>query len=114
MSAGDTAASLYGINIRPYPTGASQDPLGTSTPYTLDGSMSVAKRGYIQVHVNGTGSATKNGPVYVRVGNAGAGTPIGGIEASPDATPSNSLTWPNAYFVGPADANGMCEVALHI
>lgn len=112
--AGDTAASIYGIYVRPYPTqGGASDPLGSATTPT-SGIGNVLRRGYISVQLNGATPAAKGGPVYVRVGGAGAQTPLGGIEAAADATPANTITMPNAIFTGPADANGISEIAFNI
>jgi hypothetical protein len=110
IMAGDAAAAIYGLYPRPYPTSASQDGLGTSTPPT-NGNCGVLKRGYMSVKLN-VGTATKGGIVYVRVAANGGNTIIGGIEATSDST--NTIAMPVAYFMGPADANGNTEVAFNI
>ncbi|MBN3848632.1 hypothetical protein G3N58_17645 [Paraburkholderia sp. Ac-20342] len=108
----DTAALVYGINIRAYPIqGNGTDPLGTSTPPT-SGVQDILKRGYINVQLNGTTAAAKNGAVYVRVANASGGKPIGGFEAASDTT--NTVLLTNAYFTGPADTNSITEIAFNI
>ncbi|MDM8357483.1 structural cement protein Gp24 [Pandoraea communis] len=111
--AADTAAVVYGVNIRAYPIqGNGTDPLGTSTPPT-SGVVDVLKRGYINVALGGTASATKNGTVYVRVAGAASGKPLGGFEAAADST--NTVAMPASwYFTGPADANGITEIAVNI
>lgn len=112
VGAGDTAAAVYGILVRPYPTqgGAASDPLGTSTPAT-GGIANVMRRGYMTVKLN-AGTAALAGPVYVRVANASAGKPIGGIEAAADST--NTITINGATFMGAADASGNVEIAFNI
>jgi hypothetical protein len=51
VGAGDTAAVVYGLLVRPYPTVSSQDPLGTSTPPTT-GMADILRRGYMTVKNN--------------------------------------------------------------
>jgi hypothetical protein len=109
--AGDVAASIYGMYVRPYPTNNNTDGLGVGTP-PVSGLCSILKRGYINVKLN-VGTAVKNGTVYVRVAANGANTIIGGIEATSDTT--NTIAMPsNCYFTGPADPNGMAEIAFNI
>ena len=109
----DVAASIYGMYVRPFPTGGTAtDPIGVSTP-PVSGICNVLKRGYMTVLLNGTAPATKNGVIYVRVANASAGKPLGGIEAASDTT--NTIVMPgNSYFTGPADASGNVEIAFNI
>lgn len=111
--AGDTPASIYGMYVRPFPTGGTAtDPMGVSTP-PVAGICNVLKRGYIMVQLGGTAPAVKNGTIYVRVANAAAGKPLGGIEAASDATNTIAIAG-NSYFSGPADANGNVEIAFNI
>ncbi|MGU2444428.1 bacteriophage protein [Burkholderia aenigmatica] len=112
-ASGDTAASVYGVNLRPYPIqGNGTDPLGTTTPPT-SGVTDVLKRGYVDVALGGTAAATKGGTVYVRVAGAAAGKPLGGFEAAADST--NTVAMPASwYFTGPADAYGVTEIAVNI
>jgi hypothetical protein len=109
----DTAALVYGINLRAYPIqGNGTDPLGTSTPPT-SGVTDILKRGYVMVSLGGVAAATKGGTVYVRVAGAAAGKPLGGFEAAADST--NTVALPsNTYFTGPADAYGITEIAFNI
>jgi len=111
MGAGDAATALYGILVRPYPVGASQDGLGVSTPAT-SGIANVLRRGWINVKLGGTAPATKKSQVYVRVANAAAGKPIGGFEAAADST--NTVAPAGLFFTGPADANGNAEVEFNL
>ncbi|NML34940.1 structural cement protein Gp24 [Paraburkholderia antibiotica] len=109
----DTAASVYGINLRPYPIQTNgTDALGTSTPPT-SGVTDVLKRGYVNVALGGVAAAAKGGTVYVRVANPASGKPLGGFEAASDTT--NTIALPsNTYFTGPADAYGVTEIAFNI
>ena len=111
--AGDTAALVIGFNVREYPSqGPVNDPLGTSTPPT-SGLVSILKRGYILVSLGGVAAAVKGGTVYIRVATPSAGKPLGGVEAASDTT--NTVALPvNSYFMGPADANGVTEIAFNI
>jgi len=109
----DTAALVYGINLRPYPIqGNGTDPLGTSTP-PISGVTDILKRGYVDVSLGGTTAAAKGGTVYVRVATPSAGKPLGGFEAASDTT--NTIALPSScYFTGPADAYGVTEIAFNI
>jgi hypothetical protein len=111
ITAADTTASVYGFYVRPYPTsGNATDGLGTSTP-PVSGIVSVLKRGYMTIKLNGTTAAAKNGTVYVRT-VTGTFTVVGGVEAAADSTNTFILT--NAYFTGPGDASGNVEIAFNI
>jgi hypothetical protein len=113
IGAGDTAASVYGFLVRPWPTNGNQinEPIGTSTPAT-SGVCNVMRRGYMTIKLGGTTAAAKNGTLYARIANASGGKPIGGVEAASDTT--NTVTLTNAYFMGPADASGNVEIAFNI
>ena len=114
IQGGDVSASIYGLYVRPYPTGAAAQncPLGSVVPTPTSGMANVLKRGYLNVQLNGATAAAKGGTVYVRVANAAAGKPIGGIEAAADST--NTIVMANAYFTGPADANAITEIAYNL
>lgn len=112
ITTGDAAAAVYGFLVRPFPTQGvnASDPLGTSVPPTV-GLCDVMKRGYINVK-NNNGTAALNGIVYARVAAPTGPKPLGGIEAVADST--NTIIIANAYFTGPADANGNAEVAYNL
>lgn len=112
ISGGESASDFYGLLVRPFPTNAGSDGLGTSTPPT-SGLADVMKSGYINVKVNGSESASKGGTVYVRVAASQDPTfkPIGGYEAAADGARSVALT--GAYFTGAQDDNGNCEIAFN-
>jgi hypothetical protein len=112
IKAGDTASSVTGLYVRPYPmTGNGTDGLGTSTP-PVSGIANVLKRGYMTVQLNGATASAKNGVVYVRTVANGGNTIIGGIEAAADST--NTFVLANAYFTGPADSGGNVEIAYNL
>lgn len=112
VGAGDTAAAVYGLLIRPYPTtGANaSDPLDTAVPATT-GIADVMRSGYANVK-NNAGTPALGGLVYIRVAAAAAGKPIGGIEAAADG--ANTIVVTGAIFMGAADANGNVEIAYNI
>lgn len=112
IKAGDTAAVVTGIYVRPYPfQGASNDAMGTVTTPT-SGIGNQLKSGYISVKLYGATAAAKQGVVYVRVANGDADHPLGGFEAADDGANTEVLT--GAYFTGPADADGNAEIAYNI
>lgn len=101
----------YGILVRPFPTGGTQDPLGTSTPPT-SGACDVLKSGYINVLLSGSVAAVKGGQVYIWIAAASGTHILGGWEAAPSA--GNAILVPNCYFNGPADAAGNTEIAFNV
>lgn len=107
--AGDTA--IYGMLARPYPTGASQDGLGTSTP-PASGECDVMKRGYMSVLLQNATAAAKAGAVYVRISGGTVSLKVGGFEAADDG--ADTILVEDAYFTGPADADGNTEIAFNI
>lgn len=111
LTAGDT--TCYGILIRPYPTQDFnvQAPVGTSTPPT-QGACDVLLRGYVSVLLSGSAAATKGGPVYIWTAAASGAHITGGFEATTPGGSGFQLT--NAFWVGPADANGISELAFNI
>jgi len=114
VTGADTAVA--GIYVRPYPiqpnTGGLNYPLGVATPPTV-GNGDVLKRGYIIVKLASTAAAVKGAPVQVWTGAAAGPHVVGGINADAAAGGSN-IVLPNSYFMGPADANGIVEIAVNI
>jgi hypothetical protein len=108
-AAGD--AAITGVLVRPFPTNNSQDGLGVSTP-PAKGLADRLQRGFISVLLGGATAAVKDGAVYCRIQNAAAGKPIGGFEAAADG--GNTILVAGARFSGPADANGVTELAFNI
>jgi hypothetical protein len=111
IGAGDTAALIHGLLLRPFPTqGANaSDPLGTAVPAT-SGVADVLRRGWALVK-NNAGVPAINGAVHIRVLNGTANQPVGGIEATSTA---DTITVANCKFAGPADANGIAEIEFNI
>jgi len=106
-----TDATIYGLLARPFPTGGSQDPLGTSTP-PLTGPCDVLVRGYMTVLLSGgSAAATKGGAVFVWAAATSGSHVQGGFEAA--ASSGNTITT-LGRFMGPADASGNIEVAFNI
>lgn len=115
ITTGDTAASVYGFLVRPFPTqgGDGQSTgIGVSAPPT-SGVVDVLKLGYMSVYVS-RGTAAKNSTVYVRIAANATypNSPVGGIEAAADGTNTVALT--NAYFTGAADSSGNAEIAFNV
>jgi hypothetical protein len=105
--------AIYGFLVRPFPvTGASaSDPLGTAVP-PATGMANVLRRGYLNVYVQlGAATCALGSAVYFRTASASGGQPLGGIEG---ATSGNNTAITGAAFMGPADANGMAEIAYNL
>ena len=109
VGTGDAAAAVYGLLIRPYPAGNTQDALGVSTPSQLAGSHNVMVSGYASV-VSNAGTAALNGTVYIRVAAPSGAKVVGGIEALSDST--NTIAVVGARFMAPADANGNATISF--
>lgn len=113
-AAGDTQMTpVYGLYVKPYPTQGStfNDPLGAASP-PIAGIGNVLKRGYMTVKLRGATPAVKGAPVFIWKAAAGGGQVPGGVTA--DGTTAASVMTLPGYFMGPADANGITEVALNI
>jgi hypothetical protein len=112
---GDTATSVYGLLARPYPFGATTDPLGNDTPPD-DGVVDVLRKGYMTVKLSGDDPAAKGNPVYIWTAPPSGTHIFGGYEAT---DPGNDLEdnpqgfqLPMAVFMGPADTNNNVEINL--
>lgn len=103
-------AKVYGLLVRQYPTNASNDGLGTSTPPTT-GICDIMRSGYMTVQLN-AGVAVKGGAVYVRIDTPTTGKPVGGIEAVADGAHTILIT--KATFMDAGDASGNVEIAYNI
>jgi hypothetical protein len=110
----DTAATFAGFFVRPYPRQSNlsmNDPLYQATPPTT-GHGDVLKRGYMTVKLNAASPAVAKGqPLGVFIGTASAGNPAGGVTG---AAPGATVLAVNGTFMGPADANGMTEIAYNL
>jgi hypothetical protein len=119
----DTLVNFAGFYVRPFPThgeGTSgttmvNDPLGTSTPPTT-GLANLMKRGFMTVKLNAASPAVKRGdPIGIFIGTATTGNPAGGVTgAAPLAGSVIQLNLPNTFFMGPADAKGIVEIAYNL
>lgn len=83
LLAGDSAATVYGALIRPYPQANvnTTDGLGTSTPNTLF-PANVLKRGYFTALLQNSTAAAMGGQVYARAAATSGNLKQGGIEAA--------------------------------
>lgn len=78
------------------------------------GEANVLKRGYMICRLQ-AGGAVKGAPVGVGIGGAVAPDIPGGITATPPGATVVALGNPTTtYFMGPADAQGLVEVAYNI
>lgn len=109
IGAGDTAANVYGLLARTYPTQGSAMELGGGTA-AAGMQQSILRRGYMTVLLKG-GTAAKRGQVYVRI-TAGSGRVPGDLEAAADG--ANTISVAGCYFMGPADAGGNTEIEFNI
>ena len=121
LASGDTPANvIQGFLVRPYPVQAAQGSsaasqlLGAGTPPT-DGPVNILKRGYMTVKVTAGGGTAlaaiaKGDAVYIR-STADTGKVVGDIEAG---SASGNAALSNAFFMGPADTSGNCEIAYNI
>jgi len=108
---GDDGTAIKGWLVRPYPTNAGTDPLGTATP-SASALGDVLRRGYMTVKLD-EGTAAKDAAVYVRVtANTGPTRPIGNIATASDT--GKCVVVPGAKFTGAADANGNVEIEFNI
>lgn len=112
LASGDAGTVAYGWLVRPYPSQSTTNAFGAATPPT-SGIADVLRRGFMTVPLK-LGTAAKNGQVYV-VTTAGGTVVVGDIVTS--ASPAGGGTGvavTNAFFTGPADANGIVEIAYKI
>src|SRR3569833_1294799 len=111
MTGSDTGQP-YGFLVRPYPTQSSQDPLNVSTPPT-SGLVDILKRGYMTVQMQGPTAAKKGDIPWVYLGTTSTTHPVLGAVEAASAAGAVQLT-SNSYFMGPADSNGMVEIAFNL
>lgn len=112
LASGDAATVIYGLLARPYPQQSTTNGLGVATPPT-SGILDVMKRGYMSVKLV-LGTAAKGGQVYV-VTTAGGTVVVGDIvTAASPAGGGTAVAAAGCFFMGPADAGGVSEVAYNI
>jgi hypothetical protein len=121
VAAGDVSL-IWGFLVRPYPISPlnASDALGTSVPNCTAGFVAnVLRRGYLNVFVQlNAASVAAGGSVYMRTAGAIAGQILGGIEGATTGnntvlTASQGLAG-GIVFTGPADANGIAEIAFNL
>lgn len=105
-----TDAAISGLLVRPYPTNAGTDALGTATP-PASGACDLLRRGYMSVLLSGSTDAVKGGIVYVWKSAASGSHIVGGFEA---ANPSSDGFALSAYFTGDAAVGSVAEIAFNI
>lgn len=117
VAAGDasaTAVQLAGFVARPYPhqSGSAVTPLSTvgyggGSP-DIGNIVDVLQTGSILVPTNG--SPNLGAPVYIWAAASAAPHVQGGAEAA--AAAGNTLLVAGAYFNGPPDSAGICEIVI--
>ena len=101
---------LFGFLVRPYPIQTTQnDALGAAVPDTTR-HADILRRGYMTVYLK-VGTGSKGGQLYCYKTTGGSGT-VGDFGDGADSANAEAVT--GAYFVGPADANGMVEIAFNL
>jgi hypothetical protein len=117
LVAADTAANVYGILVRPFPSGSSLDGLGVSTP-PKEGLVDALRKGYCCVVLSGDAAAAKGQPVYIWTAAASGSHIVGGFEATSPGDSGAPNHIPNGFqllganFQGPADTDGNVEISV--
>lgn len=121
LGAGDSGLTdIYGVSVRPFPTqdsGAAgvygAQSLGAATP-PATGEIDIMKSGYIMGQMNTAAAAvTKGAPVFVWVAASSAGHVQGQFESGASGGSTAALAAAKYYYNGPADANGVVEIAVN-
>jgi hypothetical protein len=111
----DAAAAIYGFGVRPYPiqqtTGGLSSAFGSIVPPTNQ-PLDVMRSGYMIVKLQGAAPAFKGSPVQVCT-VAGTGYLVGGVSVDTVSGTFVQLDGKSS-FNGPADANGLVEMAFNI
>ena len=114
VAAGDTADKIEGFLVRSFPGRAISNTGDQAYPQINGGAYPVARRGFMNVKLQGATSPIKGGPVYIRLAGTSATLALGGFEAAADATAGNTIELPNAQFEGPAGVDGITEISFTI
>lgn len=108
-----TALKFAGVAVRPFPTqqnsGGMSSPLGEAAAPT-SGVLDVLDDGFIMVKIPAGVTVAKGGTVYVWCAASTGNHVQGRCEGAASST--NTVPVANAYFTGPADANGVVEVRV--
>ena len=113
IASGDAATVVEGLLARPFPVqGGVADAFGSIAPNKAL-PCDVMKRGYMTVQQVdfATNAATKGAQMYVQV-TADTGLAVGSIVIGSDGGKAVAIA--NCFAMGPADANGLLEVAYNI
>jgi len=112
---GDTAASIYGFAVRPFPiqqsSGGMTATYGTAVPPTNQ-PLDVMRSGYMIVLLQGAAPAFKGSLIQVTT-IAGSGYVVGGVSVDTVAGTQVALD-AKSSFNGPADSAGLVEIAFNI
>ena len=109
LASGDAATVVAGVVVRPYPFQSTTNGFGAAAP-PASTYGDLLKRGYFSAAL-AAGTAARGAQVFVRI-TAGSGRAVGAIETAADA--GNCVAVVGAFFTGPADANGITEIAYNI
>jgi hypothetical protein len=113
VAAADVIATVaYGIIVRTFPSSGSvaTQGLGQGAPISSGVVGSILRSGYVNV-LMARGTAAKGAAVFVRK-TADTGKLVGDFEDLTDSGKCEAL--PGAFYMGPADANGMVEISYNI
>lgn len=111
LAASDTAAVIYGLAVRMYPSQSESEDFGGGV-ISAGTVCDVLRSGYMNVVLK-QGTAARGGQVYVRVtADEDAKKNVGDIEAAADTTKTVAVT--GCMFMGAADENGNTEIAYNI
>jgi hypothetical protein len=117
ITAADTTDDVYGVLVRPFPTGNQTyaATIDTAVPPTTQ-VADVIKQGYVLVSVADSGTPVKGQPVYVCNADDGVHT-VGAFYLSNLASGSPEVAYAvavsGAQWVGGKDANGVAEIHLN-
>lgn len=108
-----TAVRIAGVLVRPYPTqqmsGGMNASLGAAVPPSV-GPADFLDEGFIMVKMKAGVTVKKGDPVFVWATATETVNIQGEYQAA--ATASKTVPIANAYFNGPADANGNVEIRV--
>lgn len=118
--AGDVSATtMYGVAVRAFPvqistTSAAYGAIGFgSQPLSASQPVDIMRTGYILVQLNSAaGAVTKGGQVHIWCTATSGGHTQGGFESAATASNTADLDVTRYTYNGPADANGIVEIAI--
>lgn len=118
LSAGDQALlDVYGVLVRPFPiqqrTGSDAAAIGAAVP-PVAGAIDVMRSGYMMVQLNNGAVVAKGGQVFIWTAASAGNHVQGGFEGAAVGGSGIALPAGKYQFNGPADANGIVEIAWNI